>query len=134
MRNRPHRRRAKAEASSAGQPERRGRAVLRRARHCADQCRAAMPHARPQELGASKFPPRNGFYTSWSAIPEVAHLVASACAVTRKAKAAELPTRRRMKEIAVCCADVRRGRDARASTQNHLRAHELAVVLAEGTG
>src|SRR5262245_16541437 len=51
--------------------------------------------------------------------------------VTRQAHAGHLPARPGRKEVAVGAADVPRGRQARASAQDVLAAHELAVVLAE---
>src|SRR3954469_8357214 len=54
--------------------------------------------------------------------------------VRREAYAAEHPTAAGRKEVPVGRAYVRRGRDARATAQHHLAAHELAVVLTDRAG
>ena len=53
------------------------------------------------------------------------------CRLRRQPDAGKLPARLRRKEVAVAGADVPRRRDARSAAQNHLPAHELAVVLAQ---
>src|SRR6478736_5797482 len=54
--------------------------------------------------------------------------------VRREAYASEHPTTTGWKEIAIGAANVRSRRDARAASQHHLPAHELAVVLTDGAG
>src|SRR5436190_22165769 len=55
-------------------------------------------------------------------------------AVIRQAESAELPTCRRIEEIAIALARMPRRRRLRAAAQHHLIDHELAIVLAERTG
>src|SRR5580765_7205134 len=54
--------------------------------------------------------------------------------VVGETEAGELPACGGREEVSVGGADVRGGSDAGASAEDHLRAHELAVVLAEGAG
>ncbi len=54
--------------------------------------------------------------------------------VVGEAEAGELPAGGGGEEVAVGGADVGGGGDAGASAEDHLRGHELAVVLAEGSG
>jgi len=59
---------------------------------------------------------------------------ASDTGVLGEAEAAELPAGGGVEEVSVGGADVGLGGDAGASAEDHLGAHELAVVLAEGSG
>src|SRR4051794_11865563 len=53
--------------------------------------------------------------------------------VLREANARERPAAVRGKEVSIGDAGMAGRRDARAAPQRHLPAHELAVVLADGT-
>ena len=54
--------------------------------------------------------------------------------ILRQPKTRELPSRSRREEVTIGGPDMRRGCYARAAAQNHLRRHELAVVLSQRAG
>src|SRR5262249_57379050 len=51
--------------------------------------------------------------------------------IVEQSEATELPARRRIEEIAVGCTRMTGGRRVRASPQDHLVDHELAIVFTE---
>src|SRR5512132_4130296 len=77
---------------------------------------------------------RNSSVASTSASSVSGRAVRDTLVVLREAHPGELPALVWIEEVAIGRPQMAVRRDARSSAQDHLIAHELAVVFADGTG